>query len=208
MTKFIAKTISVLFHPLILPTLGVLILFNSGSYIDFLPFSAKKIILIIVFVSTFILPLTFVPFYLFQNIISTVQMDSHKERLVPFFISFCLYVFCYYLLNRIGSLAIINWMILSGAISVLLLFLVSIKWKISAHMIGLGGLTGTIIALSFLLKVNLQYYLIIAVLISGIVAYSRLTLSAHNPKQIYSGWLVGLISTFVALYFIYPVFQF
>jgi len=200
MGKYIAKTFSILFHPLVLPTLAILVLFNSGSYIDFLPFNAKKIVLLIVFVSTFVLPLTFVPFYLFQNIITNIHMDSHKERLIPFFISFCLYLFCYYLLYRIGSPEIINRIILSGAASILVLFLISIKWKISAHMIGLGGLTGAFIVLSFLLKVNLQYYIIGSVLISGIVAYSRLTLKAHFPKQIYVGWFVGLFVSFIVLY--------
>lgn len=200
MQKFISKTFSILFHPLLLPTLGVLILFNSGSYIDFLPFNAKKIVLLIVFVSTFVLPLTFVPFYLFQNIISTIHMDSHKERLIPFFMSFCLYLFCYYLLYRIGSPEIINRLILAGATSILALFLISIKWKISAHMTGLGGLTGALIALSFLLKVNLQYYIIGSVLISGLVAFSRLSLQAHSPKQIYVGWFVGLFVSFIVIF--------
>lgn len=200
MQKFISKIFSILFHPLLLPTLGVLILFNSGSYIDFLPFNAKKIVLLIVFVSTFVLPLTFVPFYLFQNIISTIHMDSHKERLIPFFMSFCLYLFCYYLLYRIGSPEIINRLILAGATSILALFLISIKWKISAHMTGLGGLTGALIALSFLLKVNLQYYIIGSVLISGLVAFSRLSLQAHSPKQIYVGWFVGLFVSFIVIF--------
>jgi hypothetical protein len=85
MGKFISKTASILFHPLILPALSILVLFNSGSYIDFLPYQAKKIILLIVIVSTFILPLTFVPFYIFQNIIKSIQMENHKERLNSLF---------------------------------------------------------------------------------------------------------------------------
>ena len=200
MRKFISKLISVLFHPLVLTTLAIIILFNSGSYIDFLPFNAKKIVLLIVFVSTFVLPLTFVPFYLFQSIIKSIHMESHKERLIPFFISFCLYLFCYYLLYRIGSPETINRLILAGAASILVLFLLSIKWKISAHMVGIGGFTGALIALSFLLKVNMQYYIIASVLASGLVAYSRLYLEAHTPKQIYIGWFTGLIASLIVLF--------
>ena len=200
MRKIISKIISIVFHPLVLPTLGILILFNSGSDIDFLPFNAKKIVLLIVFVSTFVLPLTFVPFYLFQNIIKSIQMESNKERLVPFFISFCLYLFCYYLLYRIGSPETINRLILAGAASIFILFLLSIKWKISAHMVGIGGFTGALIALSFMLKVNMQYYIIASALVSGLVAYSRLYLEAHSPKQIYIGWFTGLITSLIVLF--------
>lgn len=200
MGKTISKIISFVFHPLLLPTLAMFVMFNSGSYIDFLPYNAKKVVLLITLVSTFVLPLTFVPFYLFQNIIKSIQMESNKERLVPFFISFCLYLFCYYLLYRIGAPQIINKLILSAATSILVLFLLSIKWKISAHMIGIGGFTGVLIALSFLLKVNMQYYIISAVLVSGIVAFSRLNLGAHTPKQIYVGWFTGLSISLIILF--------
>ena len=201
MGKTFSRIISTLFHPLILPTLGIIVIFNSGSYMDyFLLYNSRKIVLVIVFLSTMVLPLTFVPFYLFQKIIKTIQMESNRERLVPFFITFCLYIFCYYLLYRIGSPAIINKMILAGATSILVLFLLSIKWKISAHMIGIGGFTGALIALSFLLKVNMQYYIIASVLVSGIIGYARLRLLAHSPKQIYIGWFTGLIISFIILF--------
>ena len=96
MGKKSAKVLSVLFHPLLLPAIGMLILFNSGSVLEYLPFQAKKIILLIVFVSTFVLPLTFVPFFIFQKIIQNVQMETNKERLIPFFVTSVLYFFCYY----------------------------------------------------------------------------------------------------------------
>ncbi|OFX87982.1 MAG: hypothetical protein A2W99_11540 [Bacteroidetes bacterium GWF2_33_16] len=200
MRKYISKSISILFHPLVLPTLSIFILFNSGTYLDFIPYNAKKVVILIVFVSTFVLPLTFVPFYLFQSIIKNIQMESNKERLVPFFISFCLYLFCYYLLYRIGSPEMINRLILAAATSILLLFILSIKWKISAHMVGIGGLTGALIALSLLLKVNMQYYIIASVLASGLIGFARLWLKAHSPKQIYIGWITGLIVTFIVLF--------
>ena len=33
----IARVISYIYHPLIMPTLGMLVLFNSGTYLSYLP---------------------------------------------------------------------------------------------------------------------------------------------------------------------------
>lgn len=197
MQKRFSQIISIIFHPLILSTLGMLVFFNSGSYLDFLPFNAKKTILLIVFVSTFVLPLTFVPFFLFQNIIKSIQMETNKERLIPLAISSLMYFFSFYLLTRLGSPEIINRFILAGAIAIVVLLILTFKWKISAHMLGIGGFTGALIALSFELQINLQYYIISAVIFSGIVAYSRLQLKMHSQKQVYIGWFTGLLTTFL-----------
>ena len=84
MNKTLPNILSVILHPLLFPSIGLIIFFNSGSILEFLPEQAKKIILIIVSVSTIVLPLTFVPFYIYQKIIKNVQMDQSKERLIPF----------------------------------------------------------------------------------------------------------------------------
>ena len=199
MGKVPAKILSVLFHPMLLPSIGILIFFNSGSILDFLPFQAKKIILLIIFVSTFVLPLTFVPFFIFQKIIKNVQMENNRERLVPFFVTSVLYFFCYYMLKRLGAPHTIVLFILAAAINVFALFLFSFKYKISAHMVGIGGLTGALIAISFILKINLEYFIIGAIFVSGIIGYSRLKLETHKQYQIYIGWFTGLIISSVIL---------
>lgn len=199
MFKNLANTFSILFHPLLLPTIGMLILFNSGSVLEYLPFQAKKVILLVVGVSTFVLPLTFVPFFIFQKIIKNVQMKNNRERLIPFFVTSALYIFCYFLLERLGAPQTISKFILAASITVVILFLFSFKWKISAHMMGIGGLTGALIAVSFRLNVNLEYFIIAAIFISGIIGFSRLILKTHTPCQIYTGWLVSVITALIVI---------
>lgn len=201
MVKSLAKTFSILFHPLLLPSIGIIILFNSGSVLEYLPFQAKKIILLVVGVSTFILPLTFVPFFIFQKIIKNVQMENNRERLIPFFVTSVLYIFCYYLLVRLGAPQTILKFVLAASTTVVILFLFSFKWKISAHMMGIGGLTGALIAVSFRLNVNLEYFIIGTVFVSGLIGFSRLKLNTHTPCQIYTGWLVSVLVTFIVILF-------
>lgn len=202
MGKTPAKILSVLFHPLLFPTIGIFILFNSGSVLEFLPLQAKKIIFLVVGVCTIILPLTFVPFFIFQKIIKNVQMKNNRERLIPLFVTSVLYIFCYYLLVRLGAPYTISKFILVAASTVIILFILSFKWKISAHMMALGGLTGALIAISFTLSVNLEYFIIASVFMSGLIGYSRLKLNSHKQYQIYIGWLMGVFNALMILFFL------
>lgn len=201
MGKTLAKTCSILLHPLLLPTIGIIILYNSGSVLEYLPFQAKKIILLIVGVSTLILPISFVPFFIFQKIIKNVQMENNRERLVPFFITSALFFFGYYLLVRLGAPQTITKFILAATLSAVILFLYSFKWKISAHLVGIGGLTGALIATSFRLNVNMEYYIMAAILLSGVVGFSRLKLKTHKPFHIYVGWITGCIVSILVISF-------
>jgi len=200
MGKKLAHFFSVIFHPIILPALGIMILFNSGSVLEFIPFQAKKIILVIVFVCTAILPLTFIPFYIFQRIVRNVQMEQNRERLIPLLVTTLLYFLCYCLLVRLNVPETISLFVLAATHVVLITFMITFKWKISIHLAGIGGFVGALIAVAFRLQVNLEYFIIVSVLLSGILGYSRLKLNKHKPYQIYTCWGVGFAVAFATFY--------
>mgnify|MGYP001109815142 CR=1 FL=1 len=118
-------------------------------------------------------------------------MKEKKERYVPIIITFFLFVFCYYLIRRIDIPSMFYAYMLGGLITLLITLLITIRFKISIHMVGMGGLMALIIFISFYLKVNLSFYLILAVLIAGITGTARLQLKAHNPVEVYSGFILG-----------------
>jgi hypothetical protein len=83
--------------------------------------------------------------------------------------------------------------VLGGGLAILLVTFINIKYKISAHMAGIGGLLGALISLSYLLKFDMTYYYIGIVLVAGILASSRLKLNEHKPSQLYTGFTLGLL---------------
>jgi membrane-associated phospholipid phosphatase len=80
--------------------------------------------------------------------------------------------------------------------------IVNLKWKISAHMIGLGGVTGAITAISQKFSIDLLFVLLLLIFISGIVGWARLYLYAHKPSQVYTGFVVGFLCLFLLIIFI------
>ena len=88
-----------------------------------------------------------------------------------------------------------------GAIYTLVITtLITIKWKISLHMIGMGGAVGVFLALQVLYG-GLYSVLLLSIFISGLLAYARLELKAHNTQQVYFGFMISfLVMTINVLY--------
>ena len=132
-----------------MPLYGVLLLlFISSTFLSYLPGIVKRIVFIIIAVNTIILPLSVVPFYISQKIIKSVHMDTSRERIIPLTLNGFFFYLGYYLLNRLQVTDLIKVYMLASFSVVVVTLLVSLKWKISIHMIGIGGLTGAIISIS------------------------------------------------------------
>jgi len=82
---------------------------------------------------------------------------------------------------------------LGASLTVAACLIISYWWKISIHLVGIGGLIGFLIAFSLRLYTDVLLSLIIAILIAGMLASARLYSKAHKPLQVYSGFLLGFV---------------
>jgi hypothetical protein len=201
MQILLARIISLVFHPVIMPPLGLLLLFNSGTYVDFLSFDQKRAVFLILLTGTTILPLSVVPVMLLQNMISDLKMANHRERVLPLFITATFYGFTCFTLSRLNVPGLISTYSITAFLAVLLCAVISVKWMISLHMTALGAVTGMLLAISFRFNINLLGFLILAILLSGIAGWARLSLKAHTPGQIYIGYLAGVVLSFFMIYY-------
>lgn len=200
--KIAAKIISSVFHPLLMPVIGLLIVFNTDSYINYaIPVDLKKAVVILIATSTFIIPLLISLLLLNRKLINSLEMETTKERIIPYAFTIIFYVFTLYMLKQAPIPPIIFKFIIGATLSVILAFIINIKWKISAHMIGIGGLFGALLSISWALEVYITPYIALSLLIAGLVGSSRLILKAHNPPQIYVGFVLGLFCQIVAISF-------
>lgn len=193
MLRKIAQVFSICFHPLLMPTIGIVILMYTDSYLAYIPFQAKKMLIILTSVGTLALPALMMPMFLLQGKITDFQLDERKERLYPMFMTSVFYLLTFFLFKRIPVFGFLHAFILGSFISVILASVITIKWKISTHMIGLGGLTGLILTASFKLNLNLFYPLLGLLIASGLTASSRIYLKAHNPDEVYIGYMLGIV---------------
>ncbi len=161
----------------------------------------EKWIYMVVAINTILIPLSLIPFYLYRKFILSVRMEQSHERIIPLIVQSILFFITYYILNRFYAPELITTYILIGGFIVFIALIISWNWKISLHLLGMGAITGIFFILSLKYKIDVNNYLIILLLASGLVAYSRLKLEAHNPKQIYAGFSVGFSISSIVLYY-------
>jgi hypothetical protein len=201
--NLIPKIISIVFHPLLMPTYGLIIIFNSGTHFSLFPSEVKKLIFMLVTISTVIIPVSIIPFLINLKVVSDFSLQKGRERFFPLLVTSLAFFFAYQVLVRIelSMVGFIETMLLASCILVFICFLVSLKWKISAHLIGIGGLLGAMFFFAILFVANISLLIILLCLISGAVAYARLQMQAHTPAQVYAGFLTGFLGMFAILYF-------
>lgn len=188
----IAKIISYLFHPLLMPTYGFALLFYTNNYIaTFTASEAKLLILGVTFVFTFLLPCINVLILLKTGRIKSLEMETNGERVLPYIGTVLYYFALFYLFYNADFPKVFRIVVLGAALSVIAAIVINFKWKISAHTTGIGGVAGAMMGLVYRLQLDMTFVLMLVLLLSGLVGFARLRLNAHTPAQVYSGFLLG-----------------
>jgi len=129
-------------------------------------------------------------------------MSKRKERLIPLFLTTIFYYISYYILNKYSAPLFIQKYMISIFISILIASIINIKWKISLHMIGIGGIIGLMFALFYLYQIKDDTILYTLIISAGIIGTARLYLNEHNSRQIYIGFFIGYITNFTTIIFL------
>ena len=188
----LSKLISIILHPIFMPILALYLSLRQVPSIGFAITNYQNYIYLVLIFSTVILPLISIFFLIESGKVSSLEMSNHKERSVPLFMTAICMGLGYYTIENILVFSPIIKAELIGAISIILIAsIISKYWKISLHLLGIGGLVGVLIALEIIYG-NLQYLIIIFILLSGILAMARIKEKAHNYPQVYIGFLGGL----------------
>lgn len=201
MNKLLARTLSTVFHPLLIPSFGLLLIFSIGGHFTYMPFEHQRIVFVIVFLSTCILPLSLIPLFLLLGVIKSVYMKERKERLLPIAFTGLFYLLGYFFLSRFTMVPhFIKGFMLATLLTIIASMAITFVWKISMHMIGIGGLVGALMALSMRFGLDIWVVFSIVLLISGLLGAARLYLGAHTPVQVHVGFLLGLTIVFFGVF--------
>lgn len=200
MTSRLSQYISVIFHPLLMPFYAMVIIFNVHSYLSYsLAPEVKKIILFIVFITCFVMPVLISLYLLQKGFIRSLEMSERRERRVPFLAAMLMYLCCFLLVRQLPAPDLIPAIVISGAVIIAVAFAVNLRWKISIHMIGLGGLAGIIFISGDRILTDVSIYFIAVLLVSGITGWARLSREAHSSMQIYAGFIAGFVTSALTL---------
>jgi len=197
----LAKFVSTVFHPVLLPTLGFLLLFTSGFYDSMLTTDAKRFILLVIFFSTATLPMLAIVIFALNSKFDMLMPNS-RDRIIPLLFASVFYYIGFILLSKIHFIPMFKLYMIASVLLIVALLLISFKWNISIHMAATGALTATFFALSFRAGVNPMNAIIIVVIVSGLVGTARLVLNKNNLLQVAAGYILGFIILYPVIYFL------
>ena len=188
----LTELISIILHPIFMPLLALHLTLIVVPSLAFTLSQNLVLIYCIVIFCTIILPLISIFWLIQKGRVSSLEMSNHKERSLPLVKTVIWMSVGYYLLeNALFYTPILKAELLGAIIIILVAAIISKFWKISLHLLGIGGLVGVFIALQVIYG-DLLYLLILFILLSGILAVARIKQKAHNYAQVYAGFIVGL----------------
>ena len=195
--KSISHVISTVFQPLLMPTYGVMLLFMY-TYFGVAFSNRFWHIVTPVMLFSFIIPGILIYLLLKIGLISDLSLKVRKERFYPYFITLLSYsamVVFYYK----AQMPVWFLMMMAGSIAILIIaILITLFWKISAHMFGVGGLVGGVMSVCYYVEHSNPYWLFIGLFIlAGAIGTSRLILKRHTLLQVIAGFLLGFSVAFM-----------
>jgi hypothetical protein len=196
--QHILKSISFIFHPLIMPFLGVGFYFLKSP--RFIPETTIIAKLFSIGILTIVLPILL--FYLLKTInkINSIYLETTKERIWPLILNCTIVIL---ILNRVLTLNEIPELyfffigILCSTLACLILAF--LKFKVSIHMIASAGLFMFIVAIGIHFKININGTIAAMCIVMGAIATSRLHLKAHSSIELIIGFFIGLIPQLIML---------
>lgn len=163
-------------------------------------------LLVLILIGTFAVPSLLIYFLFRSGYVRSLHLDDRLDRRLPYLITGFVYSFLTFLfafrMQLISDVAPEIAVILGSiTMSILLVGIISLFWKISAHGVGIGGSLGAVagIVLKFS-ETDLVYTLAMLILLAGIILSARLQLNAHTPSQASLGLLLGIAVSLTAVF--------
>ncbi len=196
---YVSGFFSLLLTPMLMPTYGMIVaLWMSNLLI--LTLQTKMTVMLVVLGITCLVPALLFLLLKKLKVISELSINNRQERLVPYIIMIVCYVAAAIYLFMINAPEWLWMFMFGGGCAALVSMIVNFKWKISAHMAGIGGLV------ALLSRINadgdgafdLLPIICVAIFVGGILGTSRVAMERHTVMQV----IAGAINGFLCVYFL------
>lgn len=198
--KQIAKIISLLFHPVLIPTIvtGCFYLVNSDF---FLPLEIK-VATGQAFLMTFLLPICIYFFLKSLGLLkSSIMVSEVRERTAPMFLNiFIITILIFKVWENVANTSLKVFFI-GYAITYFILFCSALlKRKYSVHVASICSVIPLLVNQTTTYYLNPFVILPILLILIGCIASARLYLKAHTNVEIIMGATIGFVPSFIFFY--------
>ena len=200
--RIISRAISAITYPLLMPTYAILLAFKA-TILNYLPGNPVVPVTMVTFGITVAVPVIAIYLLSLFKVIGDPLLNERRDRTIPFMVTIASYTGLGIYLSYLHAPAWLTAFTFASAVLLFIMALINLKWKISGHAAGMGGLTALAVFL-----VYRGYCLVpgttlpcILVLASGCVCTARLLLGRHTLGQVGAGYLLSVALLYSALIF-------
>ena len=191
------KFISTVLHPIVVPTLGVLIYFIFVT--QDIQQDHQLWMLGLVFGITYVVPVLALIILKSLGLIESFQVTTIRERRMPVLLMTLLFYLLGNTLGRFTMLEDLGLLFYGTSFSLLCSYLLfAFELKSSLHLLSMGSALGFFLAIMNMYALSLLPIVMVIILLTGLVASSRLYLNAHTPKELVYGFTLGFIGQMLA----------
>ena len=199
MKKFLS-IFSYIFHPMFISVYAVLIYFFLTD--RYHTYQELFLIMVQVLILTILIPISIFYFLMSLGRANSFMLSEISQRKIPLFVNALLLYLLITQSIRVEIIPELYYFFFGALASTILTFLlIFTNLKASIHMVGISALTVFIIGFSLHIQSNHIYLVASFILLTGIVASSRLSMKAHDSKELIAGFIAGVLPQISLLYF-------
>lgn len=201
--QIIARLLSYIFHPLLIPTYAIFFLVYVNPYLfGTIPSYHSFFILRTVVLYSVAYPLIVFLLMRLLGFIESYQIKDQKQMILMYMPTAFFFLWTCIVYYKSEYNEILSDVMLGATIILSLgLFLTAIAEKISIHAMSMGGLLAVVLFSANIASFDISLILTSTILLAGVIGTSLLLLNKHQPREIYRGYMVGFMCQAIAFLF-------
>ncbi|MDE5608343.1 MAG: hypothetical protein K2I64_05365 [Muribaculaceae bacterium] len=195
-----ARIVSIATFPLLMPTYALAIVFLC-SYMHGFDAVVLWTVTSAAFGLTAVVPGAGIFIMYRLGKVTDPALNKQRERLLPFVITILAYFATAFYFTRLRAPHWMSAFMVGASVALAIAAVINLRWKISGHSMGMGGLTalslflavkGYLVTFGFALPLGL-------ILLSGLVGTCRLLLGRHTLGQVGAGYVLGFAAIYISM---------
>jgi hypothetical protein len=197
--KRILPLFSYILHPIFISMYATLFYLYCKE--DIFTNQEKYFVLFQILIITILVPVLFFLLLKSTGHVNSVMVHETSQRKIPLILQCFLYILLVKRSIVITRYPELHFFFLGALFSTIIALICSLfKIKASLHMVAISGFAIFVIGLNIHLQMQNPYWSALLILLTGIVASSRLEMNAHTPKEILLGLSIGVFPQLLFLY--------
>lgn len=210
--KLFFQLLSYIFHPWLILTYCVLLLWSVNPYIFQGGSGNANLLIIKIWISSFLFPILIAGMMVGLEFIDLKTLNQPRERVFPLIGSMLFYIWLSVNMYRSGGTpdALLS-LALGATLALIMGFAVNLVFAISFHSLGMGVLLATSTLLYFYfgfadfswpgssVLIGSQWTVILCLWFSGWVLTARAWLKGYSLSRVYWSGILGFVSPWLAL---------